>query len=243
MKYRLETIDGIPSIITKCCICGNFISFSQGDYVTTLELKGKYVYNCEHCKSDVQYEVDKRGKTMWCSPINRAPVAKGVEMKDREFITYEIAEAIAVKAHEGQTRRGGEAYISHPLVVASMMTNPTDKIVAILHDVPEDNPKYKVEFNSTRIHNSDIHKEVMGHVLISPDSSFVRLPTEVAVALNLLTHKKSMTYQEYIAELSCNPIACRVKIADIVSNMADSPTERQRGKYLLAMRTLLEDRG
>ena len=48
----------------------------------------------------------------------------------------------AVKAHEGQTRASGEAYILHPLNVAYILTelHLDDRTIcaALLHDVVED---------------------------------------------------------------------------------------------------------
>ena len=54
----------------------------------------------------------------------------------------EKAYNLANKAHNGQYRKSGKAYISHPLAVACMLTHwglDTDSIVtALLHDVVED---------------------------------------------------------------------------------------------------------
>ena len=59
---------------------------------------------------------------------------------DREKIlaAYELAK----EAHEGQFRRSGEPYITHPVAVATILIElgmDTDSIVgALLHDVVED---------------------------------------------------------------------------------------------------------
>ena len=51
---------------------------------------------------------------------------------------YEFAD----KAHEGQVRKSGEAYINHPLAVAEIVVNlqmdATSVVAALLHDVVED---------------------------------------------------------------------------------------------------------
>ncbi|HEY7883798.1 MAG TPA: HD domain-containing protein, partial [Cellvibrionaceae bacterium] len=48
----------------------------------------------------------------------------------------------AEQAHDGQKRRSGEAYISHPLAVADILTSmhmdPPSLMAAMLHDVIED---------------------------------------------------------------------------------------------------------
>jgi GTP pyrophosphokinase len=51
---------------------------------------------------------------------------------------------VAAEAHEGQMRRSGEAYITHPIAVATILAHlgmDTDTLVAaLLHDVVEDTP-------------------------------------------------------------------------------------------------------
>ncbi|HAF74178.1 MAG TPA: guanosine-3',5'-bis(diphosphate) 3'-diphosphatase, partial [Gammaproteobacteria bacterium] len=53
------------------------------------------------------------------------------------------------EAHEGQTRRSGEAYIFHPLSVAAILgdirLDSRSIIAALLHDVIEDTPTAKEE--------------------------------------------------------------------------------------------------
>ncbi len=55
---------------------------------------------------------------------------------------------IAVKAHEGQLRKSGEAYITHPvavsLILAQLGLNETTIIASLLHDTVEDTP-YSLE--------------------------------------------------------------------------------------------------
>jgi guanosine-3',5'-bis(diphosphate) 3'-pyrophosphohydrolase len=52
--------------------------------------------------------------------------------------TLERAIEIAAAAHAGQTDKGGEPYILHPLRVMFRMHSVEEKIVAVLHDVVED---------------------------------------------------------------------------------------------------------
>ena len=68
--------------------------------------------------------------------------------KLRNYLTPEQIETVirayrfAAEAHQGQRRRSGEAYISHPVAVASMLADmhmdPQAIAAAILHDVVED---------------------------------------------------------------------------------------------------------
>ena len=57
---------------------------------------------------------------------------------------YEKAVRFAFKAHEGQKRKDGSAYILHPLevsVIAGTMTNNPEVLsAAVLHDTVEDTP-------------------------------------------------------------------------------------------------------
>lgn len=127
---------------------------------------------------------------------------------------------MAKEAHEGQFDRGGEPYIGHPTTVASFVTDPTEKIVALLHDVVEDSHFTIV----------DIRRE---------------FGDEIAEAITVLTHG-SDEYAVYIAKIKANPLARAVKIADLRHNMdlsrIEHPTEvdfSRLAKYEQALRTLL----
>ncbi|MFT6820989.1 MAG: guanosine-3',5'-bis(diphosphate) 3'-pyrophosphohydrolase [Myxococcota bacterium] len=56
---------------------------------------------------------------------------------------------LAAKAHKGQTRKSGEAYLTHPLAVAGILAGMRMDIetiaTALLHDALEDNPITKAE--------------------------------------------------------------------------------------------------
>ena len=73
---------------------------------------------------------------------------------------YERAVEIATAAHEGQSRWGGEPYITHPLAVAKSFGMGRAKVVAVLHDVIED----------TNITEEDLRKEfpytMIGNLLL-----------------------------------------------------------------------------
>jgi (p)ppGpp synthase/HD superfamily hydrolase len=135
----------------------------------------------------------------------------------------EKALRIARLAHEGQTDKGGNPYIQHPLAVADMCDTENEKIVAILHDVIEDAPDFYEQINEACFNN------------------------EIMNALSVITKNKRQSYQGYLKNLKANPIALKVKIADITHNMdlkrlERTPTEKdlqRQKKYIKARKYLL----
>jgi (p)ppGpp synthase/HD superfamily hydrolase len=108
----------------------------------------------------------------------------------------ERAIALALDAHHGQTDRYGRPYILHPLHVMLQMDSESEMMAAVLHDVLEDTP---LTLEALR------------------DEGF---PPDVLEAVRLLTHDaEKMSYQEYVRHLRPNPIAIKVKLADLRHNM------------------------
>ena len=68
---------------------------------------------------------------------------------DDQLTEIRAAYALAEQAHEGQTRKSGEPYITHPLAVASVVAEMNldhhSIMCALLHDVLEDTPVNKTE--------------------------------------------------------------------------------------------------
>lgn len=110
-------------------------------------------------------------------------------------MTLEVAIDIARDALKGQTDENGQPYIEHSIRVMNRMDTDTERIVAILHDVPED---------------SDV---------ILKDIKEAGFSNEVLTALERLTKKANMTYLEYIEDISDNDLATKVKLAEIEDNM------------------------
>ncbi len=107
----------------------------------------------------------------------------------------ELALQIALQAHAGQKQKNGEPYILHPLRVMMQMDTIPGKIAAILHDVIED---------------SDWTLEQLAEKGISP---------EVLEVVDLLTHYERDSYEAYIERLKKNPLARKIKLADLSDNM------------------------
>jgi (p)ppGpp synthase/HD superfamily hydrolase len=110
---------------------------------------------------------------------------------------------IAVDAHAGQTDKAGEPYILHPLRVMLRMGTEDERIVAVLHDVVEDCPRYPIE-----------RLKVAG---FSP---------EVIRAIEAVTRAPNESYDEFIQRAAKNPLACAVKRADLIDNLRPDRLER-----------------
>lgn len=84
----------------------------------------------------------------------------------------------------------------HPFTLAVQFNDEASVCVALLHDVIEDHgDKYSFEY---------LQKEGFYEVIIS--------------ALKLLTHEKGVDYIDYVKKIKTNPIARRVKLADLKHN-------------------------
>lgn len=130
---------------------------------------------------------------------------------------------IAYNAHHGQVDKSGVPYIFHPIHVAEQMKTEEECIVALLHDTVED----------TNITFEVLEKEFSATVI---------------EALKLLTHDKSIDYFDYVRKLKSNPIAKKVKLADLYHNSditrMENPTEKdwkRKEKYHKAILILLEE--
>jgi hypothetical protein len=109
--------------------------------------------------------------------------------------TLEDAVRLAVAAHRGQRDKVGQPYILHPLRVMFRLTTETEQMVGVLHDVIED----------TKYTANDLRN--MGY------------SDEVLQALDRLTRRKDESYEDFVFRAKGNPIARKVKLADLEDNM------------------------
>ena len=130
---------------------------------------------------------------------------------------------LCFKAHKDQHDKSGMPYVFHPFHLAEQMKDEITTVVALLHDVVEDT-SYTVE-----------------------DLRAMGFPEEAIVAIQLMTHDKTIPYMDYVARIKENPIARKVKLADLRHNSdltrLGAPTEkdlRRIEKYRKAI-SLLED--
>lgn len=130
---------------------------------------------------------------------------------------------ISFDAHKEQTDKNGIPYIYHPIHLAEQMDDENSICVALLHDVVED----------TDITLEELKRE--------------GFPDEVVTALKLLTHDDKVPYMEYVRAVKGNPIATKVKLADLRHNsdlsrmdVVDEKALKRVEKYKEAIKILEE---
>lgn len=104
--------------------------------------------------------------------------------------------AIAAQAHRGQKDRTGAPYILHPLRMMFRFGSETEMIVAVLHDVVEDSPDWDLE----RLRREGFSEEIVQ-------------------AIDHLTRREDESYQAFVERSGQDPLARRVKLADLEDNM------------------------
>lgn len=124
-------------------------------------------------------------------------------------------------AHKDQVDKSGMPYIFHPLILAEKMTTEEEITVALLHDVVEDT-NYTIE-----------------------DLQDMGFSDTVIEALKKMTHDPAIPYMDYVKGISTNPIATKVKLADLRHNsdlnrldQADSKAIARVKKYKSAIEFL-----
>lgn len=130
-------------------------------------------------------------------------------------------------------------YITHSLEVMNMLSTEEEQIVAVLHDVFEKCPGW-----------------CLGRVMddskfyIKDRSENIEYITTANVywALMLISKDKHVKYNDYIYNMihdikldgAPNKLAIKVKLADILSNLSDNPSNYAKQKYAKALPILLQ---
>ncbi len=126
--------------------------------------------------------------------------------------SLEDALALAAVAHKGQFDKAGQPYIFHPIRLMLSVPDEPARIVALLHDVVEDTPVTMDELRA------------LGYA------------EEILAALDCVTRRETETYEEFIERVVPNPLARRVKLADLKDNMdltrIPNPTEKDRARIV-----------
>jgi hypothetical protein len=133
-------------------------------------------------------------------------------------------ETFVTTLFRGDVDKANAPYVEHLKRVASNVSGNIATVVAYLHDTVED----KKEWTLARLQEE------------------FRLPDEVLIAVNCMTHKEGDSYATYLGNLIQNPIARDVKQADLEDNMDITRLEylsekdlKRLNKYLLAYRIVL----
>ena len=132
----------------------------------------------------------------------------------------QLAEMLAVYAHYGQTDKAGAPYITHPRAVAAQMDADDEKTVAYLHDVLED-------------------------TFVTEQTLRNLFGDRICDAVVSMTHCPVESYEQYVRRLGQDPIARKVKLADLRHNMdlsrlpvVTSRDRKRQEKYKKAARYL-----
>ena len=131
-------------------------------------------------------------------------------------------------AHVGQSRRDGSEYFSHPSEVRNITAKfyPKDRVAqlaALLHDSLEDAP------GSTVSSVEEMEEFIKGSIQ-DPAAA-----DEVIRVVRALTHEKGGDYLSYVVDLMGDVPTLRVKLSDMVHNLTDSPSPKQKTKYKSAI--------
>ncbi len=103
--------------------------------------------------------------------------------------------AIAATAHQHQLDKTNQPYILHPLRMMMRGKTPTEKIVAVLHDVVED---------------TDWTLDQLAAAGFPPD---------IITAIDCLSRRPTETYDQFMDRVLTNPLATQVKLYDLEDNM------------------------
>ena len=129
---------------------------------------------------------------------------------------------LAYNAHHGQLDKGGVPYIFHPIHLAEQMDDEISTCVALLHDTVED-------------------------TAVTLEQLAAEFPKEVVDAVALLTHQEGVEYFDYVRSIRQNPVAVKVKLADLAHNgdpkriCNQGNQEKRRIKYAAAKKILTEE--
>ena len=102
--------------------------------------------------------------------------------------------SLCFSAHKDQLDKSGLPYVFHPFHLPEQMTDEDTTIVALLHDVIED----------TEHTLDDLRRFGFNENVIS--------------AIALMTHDDDVPYMDYVRNIAKDPIAKKVKLADLRHN-------------------------
>ena len=120
--------------------------------------------------------------------------------------------SIAVEAHDGQTDKGDNPYILHPLRIMMSLKTEEEMIVGVLHDVVEDcaDKGFTWEY---------LEKQGFSQTVLDAMRTVTKTPDEEKHFKSLSGEDRINTYLEFVGRAKSNPIGRRVKRADIFDNL------------------------
>jgi len=156
----------------------------------------------------------------------RAALATYLKPDDIERV--ELAFNVARSAHEGQYRKSGEPYITHPLAVARILAawhlDSTALIAALLHDVVEDTPTTKTEIAK------QFGKPVAN--LVDGVSKIDKLQFET------LEQAQAENFRKMLLAMARDVRVILIKLADRLHNMRTLDAVHQEKQERIAKETL-----
>ena len=136
------------------------------------------------------------------------------------MIMLDKAIELARVAHKGQVDKGGHPYINHPLRVMNTVETVEEKIVAVLHDAVEDSD----------LTTDDLRSEGFSE--------------EIVCAIAAITKLEGEKRKDYLKRVMNNPIALKIKIADMNDNADISripnPTDKDRERTRIYKKTIIK---
>ena len=139
---------------------------------------------------------------------------------------------VAVDAHKNQRRKSGEAYIFHPIAVATIVASEigldaTSIASALLHDVVEDSDDYSIK-DIERLFGETVAKIVDGLTKIS----FLSREKDMDVSL------QAENFRKMLLTLNDDVRVIIIKIADRLHNMQTMESMRPDKQIKIASETL-----
>jgi hypothetical protein len=160
-------------------------------------------------------------------------------------MTLDEAISLARDAHAGVTDKGGQPYIEHPLRVMEYIRADGERLGALLGN---SSGRAAPEEERAACMAAVLHDVIEDTTVTAGDLIAAGCPPDVVAAVVALTRCAGESYEEFLRRLSANPLALRVKRADIDDNAAEArlavlsaaEAGRLRNKYSAARR-LLDD--
>lgn len=107
-----------------------------------------------------------------------------------------IIHMFAIELHKDQRDKLGEPYVLH--------------IERVAENFPEDSLEYLVAL---------LHGTIEDTWVTIDDLRYLGLPESVLEAVDAITHRIHEPLVEYYARIKCNPLAAKVKLADVMDNL------------------------